>query len=243
MIAAPTLDAWPAPPLARRPPRRLGRAATIGIAVSLALHAGAVAYLAVRRFVLDIPVVDPGPTTILEFVERKPKPPEPKPEPAEPSPPSVRVHVPPTTSTVEDMPPSPIPPVDVPAPPNDGPIIIAEGPSLPPIDLPPAPPAPPGPRLIGKPDWLNRPNGRDLVRHYPRRALDRGVTGRAVLDCGVTASGRLVGCAVEAETPAAAGFGAAALKLAPEFRMRPLTEDGQPVDGGRVRIPIAFDLD
>ena len=38
------------------------------------------------------------------------------------------------------------------------------------------------------------------------------------------------------------GFGDAAMKLSKLFKMRPQTKDGQPVDGGTVRIPIAFRL-
>jgi len=60
--------------------------------------------------------------------------------------------------------------------------------------------------------------------------------------CGVVASGRLDGCRVVAETPARAQFGAAALKLAPYFRMSPQTVDGQPTDGGAVKFDIVFNL-
>ena len=38
------------------------------------------------------------------------------------------------------------------------------------------------------------------------------------------------------------GFGDAAMKMSKLFKMRPQTKDGQPVDGGTVRIPIRFTL-
>jgi protein TonB len=98
------------------------------------------------------------------------------------------------------------------------------------------------PKLIGNPNWLRRPDGAQLTKYYPPRAMDQEIAGSATLTCVVTASGRLNACRVAAETPAGEGFGEAAMKLSAFFQMSPRTVDGQPVDGGVVRIPIRFSL-
>ena len=243
MNAAQTLDRWDAPPRPARTPPRLSRAMTVGIGVSIALHAGAIAYLAIRKFVIDLPPADSGPTVTAQ-VFRLPEPKPPEPEPARPTPPVLRVRPPETLPTQVDVPPPELSINDSPAPPSDDPpIVLADARPLPPIDLPPSPPAPAGPRLIGKPDWLRQPTAAEVARAYPDRALRLNLSGRAVLACSVTAAGKLTGCVVAQEDPASAGFGKAALRLASAFQMKPQTEDGRPVDGGRVSIPVSFRLE
>lgn len=101
----------------------------------------------------------------------------------------------------------------------------------------------PAPSLVvTNPDWARRPTGDEVGRYYPEAAWREGVEGAATLSCRVEVTGSLKACAVVSETPAGAGFGDAALRLAPHFKMRPMTVNGQPVDGGSVRIPLAFRL-
>lgn len=151
----------------------------------------------------------------IEKIEKPPPPPPPPPNtPPPPPPPEQRV-----------------PPPDLSAPPTPTPIPVA-------IDPPPAPPTP---SVITDPTWLQRPDGRDFARHYPPRALDRGQEGRVTLDCIVNADGR-ISCTVTAEEPSGWGFGEAAIRISRSFRMAPATRDGAPTSGGRVRVPIRFNV-
>jgi TonB family protein len=96
------------------------------------------------------------------------------------------------------------------------------------------------PRVIARPDWVERPTGQDMARFYPAAAVQQKLSGRVVAQCRVEVSGLLSGCEVVDEAPQGAGFGEASLQLTTIFRMKPLSRDGEPVAGGVVRIPIMF---
>lgn len=99
-----------------------------------------------------------------------------------------------------------------------------------------------GPPVITQPNWLRQPNADQLTRFYPAQALDQEIQGRAVIRCRVTVSGTLTSCVILSEKPPGYGFGRAALALSVYFRMTPRTEDGRPVEGGQVDVPINFRL-
>lgn len=149
-------------------------------------------------------------------IEEKQKPPPPPPPPPDRPPP----------------PPPPeqrVPPPDLSAPPTPTPIPVAVDP----------PPAPPTPAIITNPTFLERPSGRDFERYFPPRALERGQSGRVMLDCIVAADGR-ISCTVSQEDPPGWGFGEASLRAAREFRVAPATADGRPTSGGRIRVPMTW---
>jgi len=87
--------------------------------------------------------------------------------------------------------------------------------------------------------WTRVPSWRDVVDAYPDRAWSRRASGNAVLNCQVTAKGRLTDCLPKSENPSGYGFGSAALSLASKFEVAPAHE-GDIIGGGRIDVPIEF---
>jgi TonB family protein len=91
-----------------------------------------------------------------------------------------------------------------------------------------------------QPVWTAAPTGEAILAAYPEAARLAHLGGRVFLSCSVTAQGGLEECRVLSQSPEDQGFGAAALVLAPGFRMREVLSDGAPALGQRFTIPIRF---
>ena len=97
-----------------------------------------------------------------------------------------------------------------------------------------------GHTINGAGPYLAYPTVAEMQRAYPRRALRKRMEGHVRIKCAVNVSTELEGCIVLSETPPGEGFGAAALALAPSFRVGPQRIDGVATNGGSIIIPIAF---
>lgn len=110
----------------------------------------------------------------------------------------------------------------------------------------PALPAPGAAELAAAPQltpaqtpWTQRPTVADFMAVFPAAALNSGVGGRVELDCLVRQDYR-VACAVTSEQPAGWNFAGAARALSGKLRVRPVLDNGQASQGGRLHWVVDF---
>lgn len=91
------------------------------------------------------------------------------------------------------------------------------------------------------PTWLRKPTGQEIANVFPKKAIEKGVGGRATVHCQVTVEGFLQNCKVVSEAPEGMDFGAAGLQLTPQLLMTPMIRGGKAVPGGTATIPIVWE--
>jgi TonB family protein len=100
-----------------------------------------------------------------------------------------------------------------------------------------------GAPYVAKPRFAAAPTYKEMREAYPAAALEDGVlTSTATAKCKIGVGGQLSDCQIVAEQPTGKGIGEAVLTLAPRFKLTTWTDDGLPVIGTSVRLPIRFDF-
>lgn len=102
----------------------------------------------------------------------------------------------------------------------------------------PAPPRAAAPRVV----FAQRPTAEEMMAAYPERAMRLEKSGAATLNCTVGPAGLLTGCSARVNGMDDLGFGEAAMKLAPAFRVDPNDPNSQSLVGQSVQVPIIFAL-
>jgi TonB family protein len=97
------------------------------------------------------------------------------------------------------------------------------------------------PQWITEPNWLAFIDADTMTSLYPQAASQAKVdTGRGIVKCVIDRTGALTACQVDGEDPPGLGFGPAAVAAAGAFKVNLWTDDGRPVDGAKIRMPIRF---
>lgn len=99
-----------------------------------------------------------------------------------------------------------------------------------------------GKRYLAHPDWIQTFDAASKISTFPDAAVKAGLkTGTATVDCVVAANGALAHCETVRESTPNVGFGDTAIRIAETFATNPWNEDGLPVEGAHVRMPIQMD--
>jgi TonB family protein len=101
------------------------------------------------------------------------------------------------------------------------------------------------PPIVGKAQWAALPSAEETSAAFGKLKLPEtkdGAPARVKLACVVVQGGGVADCRVDQESPAGVGLGAAALSLAPHFKLTTWTVEGLPTVGGTVSIPLRYEL-
>jgi TonB family protein len=98
-------------------------------------------------------------------------------------------------------------------------------------------------RRMGEPIWANQLDPTVAQKLFPAKAVARGVkTGLGVAVCTVTPQGMLTQCEARPGVPDGLGFSDVTTQIAERLRISVWTQEGGPVDGVKISLPIRFNL-
>lgn len=218
----------------RRP--GLSRTSWMVIGAVALVHVGVGVALYNQRFELSLqPALETPPTIItLENL--------PKPEPVVPVKREPTTAAPNPRMNETPLPTQPTDVIDVPrtdAPSSDSTTITINRPVEEPVPDQPPVAQPEPPTVITRANWVRQPTAEQMDRAFPDRAIQRGVSGSASLNCLVEVNGRVTDCRVTHETPGGYGFGRAAQSVSRYFQISPQTVNGS-AQGSRVAMTVRF---
>jgi TonB family protein len=100
-----------------------------------------------------------------------------------------------------------------------------------------------GQRRLSQPQWLVGLDPDQAVKLFPTAAAAQGLrTGVGLTSCQVTATGSLTDCKPLPGKPDGLGFSEAAVVVAGVMKMNLWTEEGGPIDGATLVLPVRFNL-
>jgi TonB family protein len=97
-------------------------------------------------------------------------------------------------------------------------------------------------RMNGADDWVHKPDNATILSVWPAGAYEARVSGKAMLSCKVDTHGLAEECEVVSEYPKGLGFGDAALRLRPTFKLKPAMGPSGPVTT-MMNIPVEFNAE
>lgn len=103
--------------------------------------------------------------------------------------------------------------------------------------------------VVTKPNWLRKPDVRDIARLYPAGAAAANIAADTMISCRIANDGRLTACGLDhvsvvgdnlPQPGADPDFAGATLELSKLFQLAATDRDGHPTAGRMIRIPIRW---